>query len=146
MDKLKELISRKPSRWGNLTIKEFEHDITMLQDACKYLVIRDEYVEQLQQDNEHYQMKYENTGGIFNKQRMLSQIEQLQQENRTLTEQLDISHHLHKKEFDKVRLLESENERLQKSVDGLSDTNVRFFKEKERYRETLERIANPPYK
>lgn len=47
-----ELINRKPSRWRNLTIKEFERDIALLQKACKHLVIRDEYVKQLEKENQ----------------------------------------------------------------------------------------------
>ena len=63
-------------------------------------------IKQLQEQVEHYQMKYENTGAIFNKQNMLSQIEE-----------------------------------LQKSVDGLSDTNIMFFEKNERYKKALEEIA-----
>ena len=33
--KLKELVNRRPNKWGNVTIKEFERDIKMLQDAVK---------------------------------------------------------------------------------------------------------------
>ncbi|MGD7046988.1 hypothetical protein FZC83_01990 [Rossellomorea marisflavi] len=36
MNRLRELTNRKPSRWGNLTIKEFESDIHYLQDKVKY--------------------------------------------------------------------------------------------------------------
>lgn len=31
MDRIDELIKRRPNRWGNLTIKEFERDIAILQ-------------------------------------------------------------------------------------------------------------------
>jgi hypothetical protein len=55
MDRLTELINRRPSRWSNLTIKEFERDITILQESCKHLVIRDEYVTSLQEENEKLQ-------------------------------------------------------------------------------------------
>jgi hypothetical protein len=54
MDRLKELINRRPSRWSNLTIKEFERDIAILQESCKHLVVRDEYVSSLQEENERY--------------------------------------------------------------------------------------------
>lgn len=30
---LQELINRKPKRWSNITIKEFERDISILQNA-----------------------------------------------------------------------------------------------------------------
>lgn len=32
-----ELINRKPNRWGNLSIKEFERDIKVLQETCQSL-------------------------------------------------------------------------------------------------------------
>lgn len=34
-ERLEELINRKPSRWGNLTIKEFERDIKILQKQAE---------------------------------------------------------------------------------------------------------------
>jgi hypothetical protein len=52
MERLKELLNRKPSRWGNLTIKEFERDISLLQKACNDLVIRHEYVDSLEKEIE----------------------------------------------------------------------------------------------
>ena len=52
MKRLKEVINRKPSRWKNLTVKEFERDIALLQENCKHLVIRDEYVDKLKEENE----------------------------------------------------------------------------------------------
>jgi hypothetical protein len=55
LDRLKELINRKPSRWSNLTIKEFERDIKILQESCKHLVIRDEYVKGLEEEIERLQ-------------------------------------------------------------------------------------------
>lgn len=33
--KLQEIVKRRPNRWGNLTVKEFERDIQLLQDAAK---------------------------------------------------------------------------------------------------------------
>ncbi|GLI82535.1 hypothetical protein ANABIO32_02220 [Rossellomorea marisflavi] len=36
MVRLSELTNRKPSRWGNLTIREFERDIQYLQDKVRY--------------------------------------------------------------------------------------------------------------
>lgn len=33
--KLQELVNRRPNKWGNVSIKEFERDIKMLQDAVK---------------------------------------------------------------------------------------------------------------
>lgn len=51
MDRLKQLINRKPNRWGNLSIKEFEADITTLQKACRHLVTRHEYVDKLEKEN-----------------------------------------------------------------------------------------------
>lgn len=33
--KLQELVNRRPNKWGNVTIKEFERDIQTLQDAVK---------------------------------------------------------------------------------------------------------------
>ena len=52
MKRLKEIINRKPSRWKNLTVKEFERDIALLQESCNHLVIRNEYVDKLQEENE----------------------------------------------------------------------------------------------
>ena len=49
MQRLNEIINRKPNKWGNLTIKEFERDITILQEACKHLVINDGYVKSLEE-------------------------------------------------------------------------------------------------
>jgi hypothetical protein len=34
MERLQELLNRRPNRWGNLTIKEFERDIRLLQEAA----------------------------------------------------------------------------------------------------------------
>jgi len=35
MSRIYELIRRKPNRWGNITIKEFERDIKLLQETCR---------------------------------------------------------------------------------------------------------------
>lgn len=56
MDKIKEILNRKPSRWKNLTIKEFERDIELLQEICRHLVIRNEYVEELERKLEQYEV------------------------------------------------------------------------------------------
>lgn len=37
-EKLTELLNRKPNRWGNLSIKEFERDIALLQKTCREFV------------------------------------------------------------------------------------------------------------
>ncbi|NRD81161.1 hypothetical protein HPT25_28115 [Bacillus sp. BRMEA1] len=57
MERLKELINRKPSRWGNLTIKVFERDLKILQEACNDLIAREEYVKHLQTENEELKEK-----------------------------------------------------------------------------------------
>ena len=33
--RLQEIVNRRPNKWGNVTIKEFERDIQLLQDAVK---------------------------------------------------------------------------------------------------------------
>lgn len=43
-ERLEELINRKPSKWGNLTIYEFERDIKILQEQA-------ERVEELEKEN-----------------------------------------------------------------------------------------------
>lgn len=88
--------------------KELEFDTGNLSDwdHIRAGITFRQTIEQLQEQVEHYQTRYENTGAIFNKQNMLSQIEE-----------------------------------LQKSVDGLSDTNLMFFNRIERYKKALEEIA-----
>ncbi|AZV43635.1 hypothetical protein BAOM_3026 [Peribacillus asahii] len=49
MERLNEIMNRKPSKWGNLTIKEFERDIKLLQETCRHLVINDKYVNLLEE-------------------------------------------------------------------------------------------------
>src|SRR5690606_1577400 len=34
---LQEILNRKPSKWGNLTVKEFERDIKLLQERVQEL-------------------------------------------------------------------------------------------------------------
>ena len=46
-ERLEELINRKPNRWGNLTIYEFERDIKILQEQA-------ERVHELEQQNKNY--------------------------------------------------------------------------------------------
>lgn len=33
--RIQELIRRRPSKWGNVTVKAFEQDMTLLQDTLK---------------------------------------------------------------------------------------------------------------
>lgn len=41
--RLQELVNRKPSKWGNVTVKEFNRDIQMLQNAVKERGIEKDY-------------------------------------------------------------------------------------------------------
>lgn len=36
-ERLQEILNRKPSKWGNLTVKEFERDIKLLQERVQEL-------------------------------------------------------------------------------------------------------------
>src|SRR5690625_4100621 len=36
-ERLQEILNRKPSKWGNLTVKEFERDIKLLQERVEEL-------------------------------------------------------------------------------------------------------------
>ena len=36
-EQLQEILNRKPSKWGNLTVKEFERDIKLLQERVQEL-------------------------------------------------------------------------------------------------------------
>lgn len=36
-ERLQEILNRKPSKWGNLTVKEFEGDIKLLQERVEEL-------------------------------------------------------------------------------------------------------------
>lgn len=36
-ERLQEILNRKPSKWGNLTVKEFERDIKLIQERVEEL-------------------------------------------------------------------------------------------------------------
>lgn len=42
--RLQELLNREPKKWGNVSIKEFERDITLLQNEV--LILRERLTEQ----------------------------------------------------------------------------------------------------
>ena len=42
-ERLQEILNRKPSKWGNLTVKEFEGDIKLLQERVEELERKHEY-------------------------------------------------------------------------------------------------------
>lgn len=58
-ERLEELINRKPNRWGNLTIYEFERDIKILQEQA-------ERVEELEKEIERLKDALSGSAVIFN--------------------------------------------------------------------------------
>lgn len=70
MGRLHEIINRRPNRWGNLTIKEFERDIVLLQENCKHLLTNDYYVKQLKEENERLCNKLADIRDLFDESDM----------------------------------------------------------------------------
>lgn len=50
MSNIQELINRKPGKWGNVSIKEFNRDIKHLQEECKYLMEESDYLIKIRDD------------------------------------------------------------------------------------------------
>lgn len=45
-ERLQEILNRKPSKWGNLTVKEFERDIKLLQECVEELEQKNDRLKQ----------------------------------------------------------------------------------------------------
>ena len=45
-ERLREILNRKPSKWGNLTVKEFERDIKLLQERVQELEQKNDRLKQ----------------------------------------------------------------------------------------------------
>ena len=45
-ERLQEILNRKPSKWGNLTVKEFERDIKLLQERVQELEQKNDKLKQ----------------------------------------------------------------------------------------------------
>lgn len=53
-ERLEELINRKPNRWGNLTIYEFERDIKILQEQAERVQELERKIERYREALEFY--------------------------------------------------------------------------------------------
>lgn len=53
-NQIQELLNRKPSRWGNLSIKTFEQDIKLLQNEVKLLQDKLEYTTWLYEEEKEW--------------------------------------------------------------------------------------------
>lgn len=62
-------------------VYNINHAVTFDRTHAEWLIKQSEEAQELRGKVEHYEMKYENSGAIFNKQHMRSQIEKLEEEN-----------------------------------------------------------------
>lgn len=49
-EKIQELLNRKPSKWGNVSIKTFQNDIRLLQQT---VVLQDEKIKEYERERDN---------------------------------------------------------------------------------------------